>query len=260
MPATALSRDLYDNLIAAGLGDLDHSAPIKAIYPEGVNKTRIRSKRKRILQMAEPATLEVFSDYVCPWCYLGDNRVKTIKRDYDIAVRLVHFPLHPETPAEGRTLLELFNCRPEEIEAKNTRMKGLMTAEGLPYSERSHTYNSRLAQEIGTWADTQAGGDAIHDKFFQAYFVDCRNIGDAEVIIDIVKSVGLDQQEARAVLDERRFKEAVDADWDKSHSYGVSGVPTFVVGGPGGHGLVGAQPYEALQQLVAEAGAKRRSG
>ena len=207
--------------------------------------------------MPEPIALEVFSDYVCPWCYLGDNRVKKLKHDFDISVQLVHFPLHPETPAEGRTLLELFRCGPEEIEAKNARMKGLMDAEGLPYSERSHTYNSRLAQEIGTWAETQAGGDAIHDKFFEAYFVDCRNVGDDDVILDVVKSVGLDEQEALAVLAERRFKDAVDADWAKSHSYGVTGVPTFVCNG---QSLVGAQPYENLQQLMAEAGAKRLSG
>ena len=205
--------------------------------------------------MAEPIVLEVFTDYVCPWCYLGDNRVKKLKQDYDITVRLVHFPLHPETPAEGRTLLEMFGRGPEDIKAKNIRMKGLMEAEGLPYSERSHTYNSRLAQEIGTWAETQSGGNAIHDKFFEAYFVDCRNLGDVEVIIDVVESVGLDEQEARAVLAERRFKDAVDVDWENSRSYGVTGVPTFV---SNGQGLVGAQPYEALQQLMAEVGAGRR--
>ena len=207
--------------------------------------------------MPDPVLLEVFTDYVCPWCYLGDNRVKKLKRNYDITVRLVHFPLHPETPAEGRTLLDLFGGGPENIKAKNTRMKGLMETEGLPYSERSHTYNSRLAQEIGTWAETQPGGNAIHDKFFEAYFVDCRNIGDVEVIVDVVKSVGLDEREARAVLAERRFEAAVDADWEKSRSYGVTGVPTFV---SNGQGLVGAQPYETLQQLMAKTGAERRSG
>ncbi len=196
--------------------------------------------------MPAPITLEVFTDYVCPWCYLGDNRVKTLKQNYDIIVRLVHFPLHPDTPAEGRAR--------EDFKARNTRMQGLMEAEGLPYSVRSHTYNSRLAQEIGTWAETQSGGNAIHDKFFEAYFVDCRNIGDVDVIIDIVKSVGLDEQQARAVLAERRFKDAVDADWEKSRSYGVTGVPTFF---SNGKGLVGAQPYEVLERFMIEAGAER---
>lgn len=206
--------------------------------------------------MPEPITLEVFTDYVCPWCYLGDSRVKKIRQNFDIKVQLVHFPLHPGTPAEGQTLLNLFGCGPEDIKAKNTRMKGLMDAEGLPYNERSHTYNSRLAQEIGSWAETQSEGTTIHDKFFEAYFVDRRNVGDIEVIIDIVKSAGLDEQEARAVLAERSFKTVVDADWEKSRTYGVTGVPTFV---SNGHGLVGAQPYEALQQLMTQVGAEKRS-
>ena len=205
--------------------------------------------------MSEPVVLEVFTDYVCPWCYLGDNRVKQLKKEYDITIKLVHFPLHPDTPAEGKTLLDLFRSGPDDIKAKNTRMKGLMAAEGLPYSDRSHTYNSRLAQEIGTWAETQPGGNAIHDKFFEAYFVEGRNIGDVEVIIDIVKSINLDEGEARAVLAERRFKDTVDADWSKSHQYGVTGVPTFV---SNGQGMSGAQPYDVLAQLMESAGAVKR--
>ncbi|MCF3627604.1 DsbA family oxidoreductase [Thalassospiraceae bacterium LMO-SO8] len=215
--------------------------------------------------MADPITLEVFSDYVCPWCYLGDNRVKQLKENYDVTIKRVHFPLHPETPAEGRTLADMFGTGPEEIAQKNARMQGLMQAEGLPFKDRSHTYNSRLAQEVGKWADslgaeTQPGGEAIHDKFFEAYFVDRRNIGDVEVILDVVKAAGLDVDEARKVIEERTFKDAVDADWAKSHQYGVTGVPTFVAAGPDGqlHGLVGAQPYEGLAQLAQAVGAKKR--
>lgn len=205
--------------------------------------------------MSEPIIVEVFTDYVCPWCYLGDNRVKKLKENYKIDVKLIHFPLHPETPQEGRTLAEMFGTGPEAIAEKNRNMKGLMDDEGLPFNDRTHTYNSRLAQEIGSWAETQPGGNAIHDKFFDAYFVEGRNIGDIEVIIDVVKSVGLDETEARAILEERRYKEAVDADWDKSRAYGVTGVPTFVCNR---QGLVGAQPYETLVQLMDEVGAEKR--
>jgi len=212
--------------------------------------------------MADPITLEVFSDYVCPWCYLGDNRVKQLKENYDVSIKLVHFPLHPETPAEGRTLADMFGTGPEEIAQKNARMQGLMQAEGLTFKDRSHTYNSRLAAEVGKWAETQAGGAAIHGKFFEAYFVDQRNIGDVEVILDIVKAAGLNVEEARKVIEERTFKDAVDADWAKSHQYGVTGVPTFVVAAPDGHlpGLVGAQPYEGLAPLAHAAGAQKKVG
>jgi predicted DsbA family dithiol-disulfide isomerase len=130
------------------------------------------------------------------------------------------------------------------------QMRARMAAEGLPYGERSMTYNSRLAQELGKWADRQPGGEAIHDALFRAYFVDGRNIGDPDVLVQIAESVGLPGDQAREVLTRRTHRAAVDADWQKSREYGVTGVPTFVVGR---NGVVGAQPYEVLERLVKEA-------
>ena len=184
-------------------------------------------------------------------------RIEKLKRNFDVTVKWVHFPLHPETPAEGRSMEELYAGRNMDPQAMYERMKGLMDGEGLPYGKRTHTYNSRLAQELGIWADTQPGGEAIHDALYRAYFVDARNIGDIEVLVEIAQSVGLAADAVREVLEERRFKDAVDADWAKSREYGVTGVPTFVAGG---HGVVGAQPYEALEQLLNEAGTPRKEG
>ena len=183
-------------------------------------------------------------------------RIEKLKQAFAIEPTLVHFPLHPETPAEGRSMAELYAGRDVNPEAMYARMKGLMDAEGLPYGRRTHTYNSRLAQELGKWADTQPGGWAIHDALYRAYFVEARNIGDPETLVEIAQSVGLAADEARAVLRERRFQAAVDADWPKSRRYGVTGVPTFVADR---YGVVGAQPYEALVQLVEKAGAARRA-
>jgi predicted DsbA family dithiol-disulfide isomerase len=182
-------------------------------------------------------------------------RIEKLRQTFEIETRLVHFPLHPETPAEGRALAELYAGRNVDPEAMYARMKRLMDAEGLPYGRRTHTYNSRLAQELGKWADTQPSGGAIHDALYRAYFVDARNIGDPEVLVEVAHSAGLSPQQARAVLDERRFKAAVDADWAKSHAYGITGVPTFVADR---YGVVGAQPYEVLAQLLDKAGAPRR--
>jgi predicted DsbA family dithiol-disulfide isomerase len=183
-------------------------------------------------------------------------RVEKLKAAYDIETVLVHFPLHPDTPVEGRSMAEFYAQRGIDPEASYQRMKTLMDAEGLPYGRRTHTYNSRLAQELGKWADTQPGGEMIHDRLYKAYFVEARNLADVDLLVDIAASVGLPADEARAVLAERRFKDDVDADWAKSHRYGVTGVPTFVAAR---YGIVGAQPYEALEQLVQRAGAARRS-
>ena len=159
----------------------------------------------------------------------------------------MHFPLHPETPEEGIRIEELFAGRDLDLDAMYQRMKALMDAEGLPYGQRTRTYNSRLAQELGKWADTQPQGGAIHEALYKAYFVDGKNIGDVEVLVEIAAGVGLPADAARAVLAERSFKAEVDADWSKSRAYGITGVPTFVAGG---YGVVGAQPYETLENLL----------
>ena len=168
----------------------------------------------------------------------------------------MHFPLHPETPQEGRSLEDLFAGRGVDLDAMYTRMKGLMDEEGLPYSRRTHTYNSRLAQELGKWADTQPSGEAIHDALYRAYFVDGVNVGDVEALLKVAAAVGQDVEVAREVLESRSFSDAVDEDWEKSRQYGVTGVPTFVAGC---QGVVGAQPYEALEQLLQQAGVEPRS-
>ena len=166
-------------------------------------------------------------------------------------VTIIHFPLHPETPAQGQLLKDLFAGHDVDINAMYMRMKGLMDAEGLEYEPRTHTYNSRLAQELGKWADQQAARakdySAIHDALYRAYFVDGQNIGNVDVLLAVAEKAGLPGEDVRDVVTTRSAQKAVDADWEKSKQYGVTGVPTFVAGG---YGLVGAQPYDALEQLM----------
>ncbi len=162
----------------------------------------------------------------------------------------MHFPLHPETPQEGAELERLFAGRGIDLEAMYARMKSLMDQEGLPYGRRTHTYNSRLAQELGKWADTQAGGDVLHDMLYRAYFVDGRNIGDEAVLVTLAEAARLDADMAREVIRQRTFSDAVDADWTRARAWGITGVPTFVAGG---YGVVGAQPFEVLARLIEQA-------
>jgi len=177
-------------------------------------------------------------------------RIEKLRTAHNVKIEWVHFPLHPDTPAEGRSLADLFAGRSVDRKAMHAAMKARMDAEGLPYGERTMTYNSRLAQELGKWADTQPGGEAIHDALFRAYFVEARDISQPAVLLEIATQVGLPVDGAREVLEKRTFKEAVDADWKLSREYGITGVPTFVVGH---QGVVGAQPYEKLEQLVQKA-------
>jgi predicted DsbA family dithiol-disulfide isomerase len=152
-------------------------------------------------------------------------------------------------------LEDLFAGRNLDIPQMLARWKAVAEELGLPLGQRTMTYNSRLAQELAKWAEAQGRGDEYHDAIFRAYFVDGQNIGQVGVLIGIAQSIGLPGPEARAVLEERNFKTAVDADWLRSRHLGITGVPTFVIHD---RGLVGAQPYEALEELLVNAGVKRK--
>src|SRR5262245_45688980 len=175
--------------------------------------------------MPDSTMLEVFTDFVCPWCYLSTPRVERIRQNFDVDVQWVYFPLHPDTPKEGLLLTDLFAGRNFDLNAAHARLKSLMDAEGLRFSQqRTHTYNSRLAQELAK------AFDAVRDPLYRAYFEESKNIGNVEVLVDIARSVGVPEPEARRVLTERTFKQAVDADWEKARRYGITGVPSFVAG------------------------------
>lgn len=171
--------------------------------------------------------------------------IEKLKENYPVKTKWVHFPLHPETPQQGKSLAELFAGR--DISEVKKRLQDLMAEAGLPYGNRTHTYNSRLAQELGKWADTQAGGEVIHDLLYRAYFVDNINIGDQDELVAIAGAAGLNKEVAQEVLQQRLFESAVDADWERSRALGVTGVPTFYADELV---VVGCQPYELLEKFV----------
>lgn len=182
-------------------------------------------------------------------------RIERIRKTFDVEVKFTQFPLHPETPPEGMSLEQLFAGRAFDLEAAQARLTALMAEQGLPYGERTRTYNSRLAQELAKWGELQPGGEAIHDALFRAYFVDGVNLARIDKLAEIAGAVGLTEVEAREVLESRSFAASVDGDWDRAAESRVTGVPTFVINGKG---VVGAQPYDVLEDLVSRAGAERR--
>ena len=164
---------------------------------------------------------------------------------YPVRFNHVHFPLHPETPPQGKPLTELF--AEGDIEPARQRMAALMADAGLKYGDRTHTYNSRLAQELACWAVTRESGERIHMALYQVYFVESANIAEIDVLLAAAEQAGLDAEEARRVLLEREYQAAVDADWDRSRSMGITGVPTFYCDGLV---VVGCQPYSVLESFV----------
>lgn len=136
------------------------------------------------------------------------------------------------------------------------QLKATAAKFNLPMGDRKMTYNSRLAQEVGLWAETKGKGHEFHIAAFKIYFVDGYNLAEKEVLLGLVRSLGLDPEEGGKVIDQRTFKDAVDADWELSRAKGVTAVPTFFMGQDR---LVGAQSYEILEKLIVKYGGKIHS-
>lgn len=182
-------------------------------------------------------------------------RIEEVRKNFEVEIKWTAFPLHPETPEEGMTLEALFAGRNYDIEASKQRLKQVAKELGLPLGDRKMTFNSRLAQELGKWAESQGKGDPFHEAVFRAYYVNGINIGKADQLVSLAKSAELPEKETRSVLEARPYKEAVDADWLRSRNLGITGVPTFVMNR---RGLFGFQPYEAFEQFLKTCGVKKR--
>ncbi len=194
----------------------------------------------------EIKTLQIFTDYVCPWCYLGQARLKKVISIYKIKLDIIHFPLHPDTPKEGRNLLDLFGCSQEELNQKNSMMSNLMNEENLKYNDREYTYNSRLAQELGYWAQFKYKNDVIHDELYKSYFVNKKNIYEIDILLGAASKAKLPEKEAREILEKRTYKDVIDKHWEYSYKRGVTGVPTYILGESY---LVGAQQEKNFHEL-----------
>ena len=126
---------------------------------------------------------------------------------------------------------------------------------GLSLGNRQKTYNSRLAQELGKWAESKNAGDAFHAAAFKAYFADGKNIAELPILLDLAESAGLNRKEAESVILNRTFKKAVDEDWALSWKNGIKAVPTFIMKNDQ---LVGAQSYSTLEKLLISNGVKTK--
>ena len=126
-------------------------------------------------------------------------------------------------------------------------MKQTASDLGLPFGEVVNIYNTRLAQELGCWAEAENKGTAFHHAAFNAYFVEAKNFADMKVLEDIAISIGLNGNNACDVREQRTFKSLVDADWKLAAENAITAVPTFMING---ERLVGAQPYDKLKTLM----------
>ena len=199
-----------------------------------------------------PNVLEVFTDFVCPWCYLAEKQLQDAVRDIDVSLTYVYFPLHPETSAEGMTLEQLFAGRGLDVASSQKQLGAMMRDAGLDYGPRTHTYNSRHAQQLAKYIELLdacegAGhGNRFRAGVFLAYFARGENIAKPEVLQGICQEIGIVGMDIERALSDSTAADAVADDWAYCRKMNVTGVPAFRFGEKWVHGCRGVDALEAL--------------
>ena len=145
------------------------------------------------------------------------------------------------------SLEEILDTDADEVWAIMQGLKNAAAEFNLPFGDLTHAYNSRLAQEMGAWAESTEQGELFHDIMFQAYFFDGKNIADTDVLLDLAERAHLDRYEARRVIVERLYREIVDEEWALSRKMGIRMAPTFIMTDLRVEGM---QPYEVMKALA----------
>ena len=212
-----------------------------------------------------PLTVEIWSDVVCPWCYLGKRRFEAALERFEhrdeVTVLWRSFELDPEASRDvvgtaAERLAGKFGMSLERALQLHAEMEERAAAEGLEYHlGETKGGNSFDAHRMIHLAATYGHQAAAQERFFRAYFTEGESIGVWDTLVRLVGEVGVDEAEAREALRLNRFAEEVREDEALAQQFGIQGVPFFVFDRR--YGLSGAQPAEtmlaALERAWAEA-------
>lgn len=205
--------------------------------------------------------VEVWSDYVCPFCYIGKRQLeKAIKEtgyEGQVEVELKSFLLDPNTPLDTEesvytSLAKKFNT--SETEAKNMTQSVAERAKevGLKYNfDIMKSANTNAAHRLAKWAAKQDKGSEFSERLLQAYFTEGAAIGKHDVLLDLAEEVGLNRQQAQDLLNSEQFVAEVEQDILEAQNLGVRGVPFFVIDNK--YGISGAQPQPLFNQTIEKA-------
>lgn len=203
-------------------------------------------------------TLDIMSDPICPWCYIGKTHLfKALADhpDHPFEIRWHPFQLNPEMPPEGMDRKEYLETKfggPKGAKAAYAPVHEHATAAGLSLrlDDIPRTPNTRNAHRLIHWAEVEGVQTAVVHALFAAYFEEARDIGDPEVLADIADSCEMDAALiARLLASDADVEEIVSRD-AAARGMGVASVPTFIVAGQ--HAVPGAQPPELWAKVIAE--------
>jgi len=201
-----------------------------------------------------PFIVEIWSDVVCPWCYLGKRRFEQALAQFehrdDVEVVWRSFELDPnagpsssQPPAER--LAAKYGMSVDDAKASHDRLTALAAESGLEYhldtTKGGNTFDAHRLIQLGKARGIQ---DAVKERLMRAYFTEGEHVDDRETLVRLATEAGLDADEARAVLSSDEYADAVREDEELARRIGINGVPFFVLDRR--YGISGAQPSEVF--------------
>jgi predicted DsbA family dithiol-disulfide isomerase len=207
--------------------------------------------------MSKPLLIEIASDVVCPWCYIGKRRLEKalelLKGEVDARIEWLPFQLNPGMPSDGMARAEYRRQKFGSVE-KGKMLDARVAQEGagegiaFAFDRMQRTPNTIAAHKLIDLAQKQGKGNAVVDALFRAYFEEAKDIGDAAVLKEIAERAGVTGGADEKMQEEVREKE------ERVRDLGISGVPTFIFNRESG--LSGAYPPEQLAEAIREAASR----
>jgi predicted DsbA family dithiol-disulfide isomerase len=205
--------------------------------------------------------IDIWSDLVCPWCYVGKRRFERALAAFAHAdgVEVIHrsFQLNPSAPV-GQTmprrdvLMSKYGLTDAQVQAMDAKMERTAAHEGLDYHlAGGSTGNTFDVHRLLHLAHARGVQDAAIERFYRAYFTEQRSLFDRASLLALSVEAGLDEAEVRAVLEGDAYGDAVVADGEEARASGANGVPFFVIDGR--YGISGAQPAEVFADALERA-------
>jgi predicted DsbA family dithiol-disulfide isomerase len=211
-----------------------------------------------MIAIADPLTIDVVSDVVCPWCYVGKHRLEKAlammpERNFTVFWR--PFQLDPTIPKEGlprQTYLERKFGR-ERLADLHKPLIEIGRAEGIPFAfdKITRSPNTLDAHRLLRWAHEAGKQNEMADRLFALYFTEGADVGDRDVLIKAAADVGLDAALVSQLLGTEADLDPVIAEINGAQKMGISGVPTFIFAAR--FALSGAHPAETIKQAVEQA-------
>ncbi len=199
--------------------------------------------------------VSIYSDYTCPWCFLGAKRFEHVRRhlgdEVDLQVTWMPFEIHPEVPEEGMPV-EALGYPKEQFARMEEYLRKQAEAEGLSILSRKTLANTHDALAAATFVQNEDPGhfDAFHRGLFRAYFSEGLDLSDTKVLADVARDSGADPTAIENVVVEGTFDDAIAATAEMARRLGITGTPTFVFESE--FAVVGAHPVETLVDAVKE--------